>query len=588
MTDDMETFENEVREMLRRRAADIGGSAGGDSAPDVQLGLPGRRAGRQPHRMLLTAAAVVVLVAVVGVGLILRGDDRSVEIDSVAPTATPQELPTWFDHATAAVVFDTNYGEPQAAAEDYLRARFPDFPVPEVAITDLSAGDGLATAQWGVQDQAAEFPYRGEILLRLVDDSWDVVASTTEGVHLSGLERRDGLLVGEVTSAGGQVGAQSLGSGGDMLALDVLGLDGEPVPDAPEPDGYPGAQYRFGTAGVSDTEPNSAGIAVPVNIEVGDSPVIVRAQHVGGTLLSVAEVVFPGPGSEPTPEQTACSQRALDQLDPRTDAIVYLDPMVSPARAAATVEAMDQESGVAVVRFLDQQQVYEQFKVLFQDQPEIVESVTPDILPPAIEVSLDASANVDAFVADTMQSADVRDVVSRDAMAENFVSECGEIGRPRATVPPSIPSTTVPNVTTTLPAATMEAFNAVQTAVTTRLPQYPNTTGVNRRNSYTEFEFGTGGGPATFSLQVFDSGAFAEREMESLNELESGSEDRAWLGADDPDLRSVYYLSAGGIGVRVASIAPDASESLSVNDLVSAAASLTADPAVIDLAIGNP
>lgn len=571
MTDDMETFEDEVRAMLRRRAADVDGLAGGDPSGGSQIRLPNMSPAPRSHRILLAAAAVVALVAVVGVGLVFR-DDRSIEIDSVAPTSAPQELPTWFDPATATVVFDTGYDQPQDAAEDYLRARFPDFPVPDVGIAHISVDDGLATARWAGREP--EYPYGGEIVLRLVDDSWDVVASTTEGVHLSGLERRDGVLEGAVTSAGI-----------DMLALDVLGLDGEPVEDAPQPDGYPGATYRFGTAGVSDTGPGSVPIEVPASIEVGDEPVIVRAQHVGGTLLSVAEVVFPGPGSEPTPEQVACSQRALDQLDPETDMIVYLDPTVSQAAAAATVEDLDEQSGAEVIRFLDHQQVYEQFKILFQDQPDIVESVTQDILPPAIEISLDASEDIDTFGTGARQLADVRDVVSRDSLATNFASECEQLGRPHATVPPSIPSTTEPTVTTTIPAATMKAFNAVQTAVTTRLPQYPTTIDVNRHGSYTEFEFGTGEGTTAFSLQVFDSGAFSQDEMESLTELETGSEDQAWLGADDPDLRSVYYLSAGGVGLRVASVAPGASESLSVDDLVTTAAELSADPAVIDLAV---
>lgn len=419
--------------MLRRRAGDINGPGDSEPVTDSRVGSLDEPPRRRPRRMLVSAAAVMVLVAVVGVGLIFRDDDRAVEVDSVAPTTTPQELPTWFDPATATVVFDTAFDEPRAAAEDYLRARFPDFPAPGVTITGVSAGDGLATAQWSaLQEPPPEFRYHGKVFLRLVDDSWDVVASTTDGVHLSGLERRDARLVGEATS-----------EGVDMLALDVLGLDGEPVADAPEPDGYPGAEYRFGTAGVSDTGPNSADVAVSANIEVGDEPVIVRAQHVGGTLLSVAEVAFPGPGLEPTPEQAACSQRALDQLDPETEMIVYLEPTVSPARAAATVEELDQQPGVTVVRFLDHQQVYERFKILFQEQPEIVESVTPDILPPAIEISLDGSEDVDTFAALTRQLADVRDVVSRDAMAANFASECEEVGRPLATVPPSIPPTTV-------------------------------------------------------------------------------------------------------------------------------------------------
>lgn len=138
-------------------------------------------------------------------------------------------------------------------------------------------------------------------------------------------------------------------------------------------------------------------------------------------------------------------------------------------------------------------------------------------------------------------------------------------------------------VTTTIPASTMEAYNAVRSAVTGLLPRFPVTLGVSRNASATSFDFGSEGDDATFTLDVYDSGAFAVGEMETLPELKTGTEDRAWLGSDDPDLRSVYYFSESGLGLRVASDATGRSETMKVGDLVDAAAELSADPAVSNL-----
>lgn len=166
---------------------------------------------------------------------------------------------------------------------------------------------------------------------------------------------------------------------------------------------------------------------------------------------------------------------------------------------------------------------------------------------------------------------------------ETTVGTAGQPGPAEGIVDDSDTAPATAVVTTTIPASTMSAYNAVQSAVTQRLPRFPITLDVNRSGSATRFEFGNEGDDGTLSLNVYDDGAFVLGEMESLPELETGTEDRAWLGTDDPDLRSVYYLSESGLGLRVASDAAGTSKTLSVNDLVATAAELASDPAIADL-----
>ncbi len=61
--------------------------------------------------------------------------------------------------------------------------------------------------------------------------------------------------------------------------------------------------------------------------------------------------------------------------------IVFLQPDVSQEQADAVGRELSDNPDVRDVKFVDKQQAYEEFKLLFRNSPELVDTVTPDILP---------------------------------------------------------------------------------------------------------------------------------------------------------------------------------------------------------------
>ena len=61
--------------------------------------------------------------------------------------------------------------------------------------------------------------------------------------------------------------------------------------------------------------------------------------------------------------------------------IVFLQPDVSQEQADAVGRELQENPDVKDVKFVDKQQAYEEFKLLFRNSPELVDTVTPDILP---------------------------------------------------------------------------------------------------------------------------------------------------------------------------------------------------------------
>ena len=61
--------------------------------------------------------------------------------------------------------------------------------------------------------------------------------------------------------------------------------------------------------------------------------------------------------------------------------IVFLQPDVSQEQADAVGRELQDNPDVRDVKFVDKQQAYEEFKLLFRNSPELVDTVTPDILP---------------------------------------------------------------------------------------------------------------------------------------------------------------------------------------------------------------
>ncbi|MGH8913663.1 MAG: hypothetical protein ACRDZM_04010 [Acidimicrobiia bacterium] len=116
--------------------------------------------------------------------------------------------------------------------------------------------------------------HRGWLLMRSTTRGLEILAATTEGIDLSDLAISKGSLRGVIQS-----------NTDDYLGADVLSLDEKPVASAPNPDGFtPESDFPWGTAGAG-TPPLALDLPVA-------EPVILRVNRVGGTLLSISEVIL--------------------------------------------------------------------------------------------------------------------------------------------------------------------------------------------------------------------------------------------------------------------------------------------------------
>src|SRR4051812_14833255 len=66
--------------------------------------------------------------------------------------------------------------------------------------------------------------------------------------------------------------------------------------------------------------------------------------------------------------------------------VVFLNPEATQDQIQAVGQDLQDNAGVEKVTFVDQQASYEEFKQLFSSSPEMVDSVTPEILPPSYRV----------------------------------------------------------------------------------------------------------------------------------------------------------------------------------------------------------
>jgi cell division transport system permease protein len=66
--------------------------------------------------------------------------------------------------------------------------------------------------------------------------------------------------------------------------------------------------------------------------------------------------------------------------------IVFMRPEATPEQNDAVENAIEASEAVKSYTYLDQQAAYEEFKELFSDKPELVDSVTPEVLPPSYRV----------------------------------------------------------------------------------------------------------------------------------------------------------------------------------------------------------
>jgi cell division transport system permease protein len=66
--------------------------------------------------------------------------------------------------------------------------------------------------------------------------------------------------------------------------------------------------------------------------------------------------------------------------------IVFMNADATAEQDALVRDAIESSDRVKDYKYLDQQAAYEEFKELFSDKPELIDSVTPDVLPPSYRV----------------------------------------------------------------------------------------------------------------------------------------------------------------------------------------------------------
>jgi len=79
-------------------------------------------------------------------------------------------------------------------------------------------------------------------------------------------------------------------------------------------------------------------------------------------------------------------QNATQRWNNGIEFIVFMNPEVSPEQDAAVEAALEDSPQVDSYTYIDKEQAYEEFQDLFADTPGMVDSVTPEILPPSYRV----------------------------------------------------------------------------------------------------------------------------------------------------------------------------------------------------------
>jgi cell division transport system permease protein len=111
----------------------------------------------------------------------------------------------------------------------------------------------------------------------------------------------------------------------------------------------------------------------------------------------------------------------VQQFEEGVEFIVFMQPDAPQATIDAVGAELESSPQVSEVDYYDQDDAFEEFQKLFVDEPELVESVTPDILPPSYRVKpVDAETEVVQGLAETFEGEPgVREVVfDQEAFAE--------------------------------------------------------------------------------------------------------------------------------------------------------------------------
>jgi hypothetical protein len=123
---------------------------------------------------------------------------------------------------------------------------------------------------------------------------------------------------------------------------------------------------------------------------------------------------------------TQCEEAALRLAADESNVLVFLQPDSTRDQHDEVAAAIQDASDVEVVRFVDQQASYDEFRDLFADSPEIVESVTPEILPPRFELRVAGSSHMDVIAEVLGTNPAVREVIDADQARAEMMEQCGD------------------------------------------------------------------------------------------------------------------------------------------------------------------
>jgi len=92
--------------------------------------------------------------------------------------------------------------------------------------------------------------------------------------------------------------------------------------------------------------------------------------------------------------------RTLDRLRrEKTQMAVFLDNDASQSEIDTVEQSLSNTPGVVSVRFESKEEAYRRLKEVFADYPDLIETISPDILPASFRVQLTSSATFDQVAA---------------------------------------------------------------------------------------------------------------------------------------------------------------------------------------------
>lgn len=113
-------------------------------------------------------------------------------------------------------------------------------------------------------------------------------------------------------------------------------------------------------------------------------------------------------------------ERATQRWQDGVEFIVFVAPDAEAEQLDAVRQSLDDNPEVERVTFFDQEQAYKEFSEMFADSPDMLETVTPDVLPPSyrvVPVNAESDAVEELVVQYEVQPGVIRVARSTEAIA---------------------------------------------------------------------------------------------------------------------------------------------------------------------------